>query len=166
MADDIIQQIGPHMQVILRNVRDVRGRRRRELNELVGQASESFILSRMYELMLSPFKITISRRTEKQLFLAQFIWNLNGSAGLFDWSLKQNETYEAMQGANNRTGRPVKKSKLAVNNCVSSATNGTCKVPVTELPTNEPPTSEPPTSEPPASETSYQRTSYQRTYCQ
>ena len=45
MADDIIEQISPHIREILRIVRDVRGRRLRELNELVGQTSklESFI---------------------------------------------------------------------------------------------------------------------------
>jgi hypothetical protein len=86
MADDIIEQISPHIREILRIVRDVRGRRLRELNELVGQTSklESFIFLRMYTLRLSLFKIIMSRWTEKQVFLARFILNLNASADLVD----------------------------------------------------------------------------------
>jgi len=40
MADDIIEQIRPHIQEVLRIVLDVQGRTLRELNELVGQTSK------------------------------------------------------------------------------------------------------------------------------
>jgi hypothetical protein len=40
MADDIIEQIRPHIQEVLRIVLDNQGRTLRELNELVGQTSK------------------------------------------------------------------------------------------------------------------------------
>jgi hypothetical protein len=40
MADDIIEQIRPHIHEILRIVLDVEGRTLRELNELVGETSK------------------------------------------------------------------------------------------------------------------------------
>lgn len=40
MANDIVEQIRPHIHEILRIVLDVKGRTLRELNELVGKTSE------------------------------------------------------------------------------------------------------------------------------
>jgi hypothetical protein len=69
-------------------------------------------------------------------------------------------TYEKMQGTSNRTGRLVKKPKLAVNSLVTDAmfTNGASKEPATDESTSETPnetstnpsaTSTPATGEPP-----------------
>ncbi|KAN0101933.1 hypothetical protein V8E51_012443 [Hyaloscypha variabilis] len=99
MANDIIEQVEPHIREILRlcGVLDAEGGELHKLNELVGRT----IQNHLFELngrADSPCPITVEfKRLRRSGRLAS----------------RTKRSYESMQGANKRTGTLLKKAKLA-----------------------------------------------------
>jgi hypothetical protein len=137
MADDIAEQIKPHVREILRIFK---GRTLGELNKLVAQTSKLKLQSitniHAKVIMVQNFDIEIGQEETSSVPIRVQFTPLRRSNRL----LQEKRTYEKMQGPNTTTSRTVKRPKIADDECFTDtlptddATDGSTSEALTEPP--------------------------------
>ena len=114
MADDIIEQIRPHIQEVLRIVLDNQGRTLHELNELVGQTSkfqsQFFFNSYAKAVMVQPLHVSLDNEGQSSEPIHIDFKRLRRSGR----ACSTKRTYENMQCATSTSSGQLKKHKYTV----------------------------------------------------